>query len=110
VEDIVENLNNFIGKLEQLEDEVYNKKSAYLDYLNALKIAFSEKNIEIVVEKWRDVEVAWMEIDTPFQIGHPMEFYEDLYRKAVAPEWDLRIVDTSVLDSQVEQDMLNMYE
>jgi hypothetical protein len=51
-----------------------------------------------------------MKIDTPFQIGHPLEFYEDLYRKAVAPEWDLRVVDTSVLDSVVESDMKNMYE
>lgn len=39
-----------------------------------------------------------------------MEFYEDLYRKAVAPEWDLRIVDTSVLESKVENDMFKMYE
>jgi hypothetical protein len=51
-----------------------------------------------------------MKIDTPFQIGHPLEFYEDLYRKAVAPEWDIRIVDTSVLDSVVESDMKDMYE
>jgi hypothetical protein len=51
-----------------------------------------------------------MKIDTPFQIGHPLEFYEDLYRKSVAPEWDIRIVDTSILDSKVEADMFNMYE
>ena len=110
VADIVENFENFISKLEVLEDEIYNKKSAYIEYLTALKNAFSEKNIEDVVEKWREVEIAWMEIDTPFQIWHPMEFYEELYRKAVAPEWDLRIVDTSVLESKVENDMFKMYE
>lgn len=110
VADIVENFENFISKLEILEDEIYNKTSAYIEYLTALKNAFSEKNIQEVVEKWREVEIAWMEIDTPFQIWHPMEFYEDLYRKAVAPEWDLRIVDTSVLDSKVENDMFKMYE
>jgi hypothetical protein len=75
-----------------------------------LKNAFSEENIDQVVSKWRTVEEAWMKIDTPFQIGHPLEFYEDLYRKAVAPEWDIRIVDTSVLDSVVESDMKDMYE
>jgi CRISPR/Cas system endoribonuclease Cas6 (RAMP superfamily) len=61
------------------------------------------------VEKWSEVDDCWMKIKTPFQIGHPLEFYEDKYRKAVAPEWDLRL-QNKVFDSDVEKDILNMYE
>jgi len=50
-----------------------------------------------------------MSIKTPFQISHPLEFYEDKYRKAVAPEWDLRILNT-VFESDVESSIENMYE
>lgn len=110
INDIVWEFENFISKLKNLEDEIYNRKNEYIEYLSALKDAFAEKDIDKVVEKWRMVEQVWMKIDTPFQIGHPLEFYEDLYRKAVAPEWDIRIVDTSVLESVVESDMKDMYE
>lgn len=110
INNIANELQNFIQTLELLEDEVYNRKNEYIEYLSALKGAFSEKNLDTIISKWRIVEEKWMKIDTPFQIWHPLEFYEDLYRKAVAPEWDLRIVDTSVLDSVVEADMKNMYE
>jgi hypothetical protein len=50
-----------------------------------------------------------MSIKTPFQISHPLEYYEDKYRKAVAPEWDLRI-DNKVFESDVESSILSMYE
>jgi hypothetical protein len=50
-----------------------------------------------------------MKIKTPFQISHPLEFYEDKYRKAVAPEWDLRILNT-VFESDVEESIESMYE
>jgi len=50
-----------------------------------------------------------MEIKTPFQISHPLEYYEDKYRKAVAPEWDLRILNT-VFKSDIEESMEKMYE
>jgi hypothetical protein len=51
-----------------------------------------------------------MNIKGPFQISHPLEFYEDKYRKAVAPEWDLRVLDTETLDSKVKNNIENMYE
>jgi hypothetical protein len=34
-----------------------------------------------------------MAVTTPLQLGHPLEYYEDRYRKAVALEWDLRVVN-----------------
>jgi len=54
--------------------------------------------------------MAWMELKTPFQIGHPLEFYEDVYRKAVAIEWDLRLKDEKIMTSKVSKDIRNMYE
>lgn len=32
-----------------------------------------------------------MKITSPIQIGHPLEYYEDHYKKAVALEWDVRV-------------------
>ena len=32
-----------------------------------------------------------MKIKSPVQIGHPLEYYEDHFRKAVALEWDIRL-------------------
>jgi len=47
----------------------------------------------LLVEKWADVDRAWMKIQTPIQIGHPLEYYEDHFRKAVALEWDIRLTN-----------------
>ena len=51
-----------------------------------------------------------MEIDTPVQPGHFMEYYEDKYRRAVAIEFDMRLSDPSLLQSTVSADIENMYE
>ena len=34
-----------------------------------------------------------MKITTPIQIGHPLEYYEDHFRKGVALEWDIRLTN-----------------
>lgn len=109
VGDIVKELNSFIIKLSSLEDEVYDAKQNYIDYLKAIKNAFLEKDTSKLIDKWSKIDDAWMEIKTPFQISHPLEFYEDKYRKAVAPEWDLRILNT-VFESDVEDSIESMYE
>ncbi|NVP17931.1 invasion protein CiaB [Candidatus Gracilibacteria bacterium] len=109
IQNIVDSLDIFISNLEKLEDEIYNSKKEYLDYLQAIKNAFLETDVNLLVAKWALVDETWMQIKTPFQISHPLEFYEDKYRKAVAPEWDLRLKN-SVFESVVEKDILNMYE
>lgn len=106
---IIKSINDFISELKKYEDNIYFAKQEYLNYLEALKAAFSERDVDNLVHKWSLVDDAWMQIKTPFQIWHPLEFYEDKYRKAVAPEWDLRILNT-VFDSKVESDIENMYE
>lgn len=109
VQNIVSSLDIFISNLEKLDDEIYDSKKEYIDYLEAIKNAFLETNINNLVAKWSLVDETWMQIKTPFQISHPLEFYEDKYRKAVAPEWDLRLIN-SIFESVVEKDILNMYE
>jgi len=93
---VIDALEEFVDSLIELEDEVYNQKWEYIHYLQAIITAFSEKRTEMLVSKWADVDSAWMKIKTPIQIGHPLEYYEDHFRKAVALEWDIRLVNPSI--------------
>ena len=87
--------SEFSDLLERLvtlaEDE---SELAYVAYLSKLKQAFCEKDASAVIGAWRDAEIAWMDIKTPLQIGHPLEYYEDAYTHAVALEWDVRLAGT----------------
>ncbi|MBP9616603.1 MAG: invasion protein CiaB, partial [Aliarcobacter sp.] len=91
--EVVDALEEFADKLIELEDEIYNQKWDYVLYIQALIKAFSEDRTEELVSKWADVDRAWMKIKTPIQIGHPLEYYEDHFRKAVALEWDIRLTN-----------------
>ena len=88
---VVDRLENMKGVLSTLEDEVYGQKEAWLAYIQALIDAFSHEKTEGLIKKWAEVDRCWMAITTPIQIGHPLEYYEDHYRKAVALEWDVRL-------------------
>ena len=92
VAQVKEALAVFIEMLTMLEDEVFGQKEAWLEYLIAINNAFSHTRPDELIEYWANVDRAWMKITAPLQIGHPLEYYEDRYRKAVALEWDLRIV------------------
>ncbi|WP_201522763.1 invasion protein CiaB [Aliarcobacter butzleri] len=91
--EVVDALEEFADKLIELEDEIYNQKWDYVLYIQALIKAFSEDRTDELVLKWADVDRAWMKIKTPIQIGHPLEYYEDHFRKAVALEWDIRLTN-----------------
>jgi hypothetical protein len=91
--EVVDVLEEFADKLIELEDEIYNQKWDYVLYIQALIKAFSEDRTDELVSKWADVDRAWMKIKTPIQIGHPLEYYEDHFRKAVALEWDIRLTN-----------------
>ncbi|NOX16067.1 MAG: invasion protein CiaB [Epsilonproteobacteria bacterium] len=84
-------LEKLIEKLQSLEENDTNQKENYINYFKALNIAFSETNRYKLVKRWREVDRAWMKITSPLQVGHPLEYYEDHYRKAVALEWDVRL-------------------
>ncbi len=97
--EVTQKLTILIDTLEKLEDKVYNQKSEWIAYFLAIKEAFSHTNPDNLVSLWADVDRAWMKITTPLQVGHPLEYYEDKYRKAVALEWDLRVINPSMQKS-----------
>jgi hypothetical protein len=93
VEGVTTALEQLIMLLDQYEDEVYGQKAEWLAYFSAIKEAFSHTVPDELIGKWAEVDRKWMAVKTPLQVGHPLEYYEDHYRKAVALEWDLRIVN-----------------
>ena len=109
INSIVEWLCAFIKGLEKHEDDIYDEKEIYINYLESLKVAFLEKRTDRLVKKWSEVDEAWMKIEWPFQIGHPFEYYEDKYRKAVAPEWNIRLKNNNLFESKVEKNMVSMF-
>ncbi len=82
-----------IDALKSFDDDVFGQKEEWLEYFKRLHQAFLHTNPDELVAYWSEVDRAWMKIKTPLQVGHPLEYYEDHYRKAVALEWDLRIVN-----------------
>lgn len=89
-------LLQLVKRLELEVDDVFNQKDEWLAYLSALEVAFTHNIPDELVGKWAEVDRKWMAVKTPLQIGHPLEYYEDHYRKAVALEWDLRIVNPNL--------------
>ncbi len=96
VQGVTTALEQLIALLGQYEDDVFGQKQEWLDYFGALWEAFGHKNPDELIGKWAEVDRKWMAVKTPLQVGHPLEYYEDHYRKAVALEWDLRIVNPAL--------------
>jgi hypothetical protein len=88
---LLEAFARLITNIQRYEDNQFDKKSQWIEYFKALQDAFGEKNLDKLMDRWREVDRKWMQLDTPLQVGHPLEYYEDHYRKAVALEWDVRI-------------------
>jgi len=109
VEKVVAELDDFIDNLLELEDEIFGQKKYFIEYLKSIKDAFLENDRDKLVSKWAEVDRKWMKITAPLQIGHPLEYYEDHYRKAVALEWDLRIVNPKNSAGKVIDDVKSMY-
>ena len=96
VKNVTSSLSQLIKRLELEVDEVFSQKEEWIAYLTALEEAFAHDVPDELIGKWAEVDRKWMEVKTPLQIGHPLEYYEDHYRKAVALEWDLRIVNPNL--------------
>ena len=84
-------LQSLCDDLGEMEDPDWDQKGFYIDYFKALDEAFGEEERSELIAKWAEVDRKWMKITTPIQIGHPLEYYEDHYKKAVALEWDVRV-------------------
>ena len=92
-------IEDLVEALSILDDKVFMQKGEWVTYLIAIKRAFAQPQPRKLIGYWADVDRAWMRITTPLQIGHPLEYYEDHFRKAVALEWDLRIVNPKLQSS-----------
>lgn len=93
-------LQTMLAQLSVLEDEILGQKEAYITYFEAIDAAFGEENRDKLIERWAEVDRRWMRITSPIQIGHPLEYYEDHYKKAVALEWDVRVSNPENVDAQ----------
>ena len=102
-------LDTFISALEKEEDRVFDQKEQWLAYLLAIKLALKHSRPDELIRYWADVDRAWMAITTPLQIGHPLEYYEDHYRKAVALEWDLRIINPRLQKESVTRSNIKTF-
>ena len=96
VTNTIDMLEIFVDNLIELEDEVYGQKWDYILYIQAIVKALGEDKTDTLVSRWADVDRAWMKIKSPIQIGHPLEYYEDHFRKAVALEWDIRLTSPTL--------------
>ena len=90
VREVAKRLATAIEDLSRYEEA---QKEGWLAYLERIREALLEEEVDRLVGRWADVDRAWMRITSPIQIGHPLEYYEDRFRKAVALEWDVRITD-----------------
>jgi hypothetical protein len=109
VEGVLAALEELIALLSRHEDEVFDQKEAWIAYFEALYEAFSNKHIETSLKKWAEVDRRWMAITTPLQVGHPLEYYEDHYRKAVALEWDVRIVNPALQSASHTREHIKLF-
>ena len=109
VNNIVNTLDVVIDSLSEKVDTVFNQKEQWINYLLAIKNAFNHINKDELIEYWAKVDECWMAITSPIQLGHPLEYYEDHYRKAVALEWDLRIINPSLNSNSNTKDNIKKF-
>ncbi len=99
-------LQELILKLANYEDK-YQKE--WINYLSKINDALLCKDRHQLVKKWSEVDIAWMDVKSPIQVGHPLEYYEDHFRKAVALELDIRVTNPN-LKSNVQENIIKMYK
>ncbi|PHS37368.1 MAG: invasion protein [Sulfurovum sp.] len=102
-------LKQLISLLNQHEDEVFDQKYEWIAYFTAIKVAFSHTKTDELIGKWAEVDRRWMAVTTPLQVGHPLEYYEDHYRKAVALEWDLRIINPQLQEGSDTRNNIKLF-
>ena len=111
VKDVTNALKVMMEDLSLLEDDDLKQKEVYLAYFQALYDAFCEEDRAKLIEKWANVDRAWMRITSPIQVGHPLEYYEDHYKKAVALEWDVRLSNPQNIRAQkTSENIKQMFE
>jgi len=109
VTEVTTALEQLIALLNRHEDDVFDQKAQWTAYFTALKIAFEHTKTDELIGKWAEVDRRWMAVTTPLQVGHPLEYYEDHYRKAVALEWDLRIINPKLQEGSSTRSNIKLF-
>lgn len=109
VGELISTIEDCVEALSVLEDAIYHQKEEWIEYLVLLKKAFAATEPRKLIAHWANVDRAWMQITTPIQIGHPLEYYEDHYRKAVALEWDLRIINPQLHENSMTRENIKSF-
>jgi hypothetical protein len=109
VASLVSIIEDCIEALSLEKDEVFNQKTEWIAYFVAIKKAFAGHEPKNLIGLWANVDRAWMKITTPLQVGHPLEYYEDHFRKAVALEWDLRIVNPELQSGSMTRENIKSF-
>jgi len=102
-------LEQLVALLNTQKDEVFDQKAEWIAYFTALKVAFEHTIPDELIGKWAEVDRRWMAVTAPLQVGHPLEYYEDHYRKAVALEWDLRIVNPALQEGSSTRSNIKLF-
>jgi len=109
VSSLVATIEDCIEALSVEIDDVFEQKEAWINYFVMLKKAFAGAEPKRLIGLWANVDRAWMKITTPLQVGHPLEYYEDHFRKAVALEWDLRIINPALQSGSMTCDNIKSF-
>ena len=109
VASLVSTIEDCIEALSLEKDEVFEQKSEWIAYFVAIKKALAGHEPKKLIGLWANVDRAWMKITTPLQVGHPLEYYEDHFRKAVALEWDLRIVNPALQSGSMTRENIKKF-
>ena len=109
VAEVVSTIEDLAEELSLVDDKVFQQKGQWITYLIAIKRALAQTQPRKLIGYWADVDRAWMRITTPLQIGHPLEYYEDHFRKAVALEWDLRIVNPKLQNGSMTRENIKNF-
>lgn len=65
----------------------------FIPYFQAYRRALMETDIDRLEERWREVDMLWMDVKGPFQPVHAMESYSDPTRTRIDPEFRIVIDD-----------------
>jgi hypothetical protein len=107
---ILNKLEEFTDRLIELEDDIFGAKWDYILYFQTITRAIAQRDVNKLIESYKDIDIAWMKIKTPIQIGHMFEYYDDHYRKSVSIEWDIRISNVDSRDNKVADNISSMYK
>jgi len=82
----------------------------YIDYLTQFLITFNNKEINVNLKEWENLDIEWMNLSSPLQVVHSMEYYEDSLRNSVSIDFDIRIDDPTKNTNDTDKIVLEMME